>query len=147
MTLLDAYAVIGFLADEPVAGEVGALMRRGGCRLTSLGVAEVIDRMVRVYAADEDEIATDVAQLGLDAPTPVDASIGILAGQLRARHYHRTTRGVSMADCVLAAAARRTSDPVATPDPHLLGLCHDESIPAIALPGSDGTVWSPAGGH
>ncbi len=52
-----------------------------------------------------------------------------------------------MADCVLAAAAWRTGEPVATSDPHLLGLCYDEAIPAMVLPGSDGSVWSPADGH
>jgi hypothetical protein len=48
-----------------------------------------------------------------------------------------------MADCVLVAGAQAAGEPVATPDPHLLGLCRDEGIPAIPLPGSDGRVWSP----
>lgn len=144
MTLLDAYAVIGFLADEPIADGVDRLIRRGGCRITTLGLAEVIDRMARLYDADPDEIAVDIAALGLESPIPLDATTSVLAGRLRARHYHRTTRAVSMADCVLAAAAQVTGEPVATSDPQLLDLCHDEGIPAISLPGSDGSVWSPA---
>ena len=144
MTLLDAYAVIGFLADEPVADNVDRLIRQGGCRMTTLGVAEVIDRMARVYDADPDEIAVDIATLPLESPTPLDPATGVLAGRLRARHYHRTARAVSMADCVLAAAAQAGGEPVATSDPHLIGLCHDEGIAAIPLPASDGSVWFPA---
>jgi predicted nucleic acid-binding protein len=144
VTLLDAYAVIGFLAGEPVADDVDLLVRRSESRMTTLGVAEVIDRMARLYDADPDEVAVDIATLGLESPTPLDITTSVLAGRLRARHYHRTTRAVSMADCVLAATAQVTSEPLATSDPHLLGLCHDEGIPAIPLPGSDGSVWSPA---
>ncbi len=144
MTLLDAYAVIGFLADEPIADDVDQLMRRGGCRITTLGLAEVIDRMTRLYDAEPDGIAVDIATLGLESPIPLDAATSVLAGRLRAQHYHRTTRAVSMADCVLAAAAQAAGEPVATSDPHLLGLCHDEGIPARSLPGSDGSVWSPS---
>jgi predicted nucleic acid-binding protein len=142
VTLLDAYAVIGFFADEPVADEIDRLVRRGGCRLTTLGVAEVIDRMVRVYDAAPGEISVDIATLGLEAAIPLGEVTGALAGRLRAQHYHETTRAVSMADCVLAAAARLAGDAVATSDPHLLSLCYDEGIPAVALPGSDGSVWS-----
>lgn len=144
MTLLDAYAVIGFLADEPIADEIDRLIRHNRCRLTTLGLAEVIDRMTRLYDAEPDDIVVDLATLSLESPIPLDATTGVMAGRLRAQHYHSTTRAVSMADCVLAAAARAAGEPLATSDPHLLGLCHDESIPAVALPGSDGTVWSPS---
>jgi hypothetical protein len=90
------------------------------------------------------EIAVDIAALGLEPPTALDATTSVLAGRLRARHYHRTTCAASMADCALAAAGQVTGEPVATSDPHVLDLCHDEGIPAISLPGSDGSVWSPA---
>lgn len=143
MTLLDAYAVIGFLADEPIANDIDQLIRQSGCRLTTLGLAEIIDRMTRLYGAEPDEIAVDIATLGLESAIPLDEATGVLAGRLRAQHYHRATRAVSMADCVLAAAARTFADRVATSDPHLLGLCHDEGIPAVALPGSDGSIWPP----
>jgi rRNA-processing protein FCF1 len=47
-----------------------------------------------------------------------------------------------MADCIAAAAARRTGMILATSDPHLLDLCHRENIPTIVLTGSDGTRWT-----
>lgn len=144
MTLLDAYAVIGLLAGEPVAEDIHSLIRQSRCRLTTLGVAEVIDRMARLYDADPDEITVDIATLGLESPTGLDLTTSVLAGRLRARHYHRTARAVSMADCVLAATAQFAAEPLATSDAHLLGLCHDEGILAVPLPGSDGSVWSPA---
>src|SRR3712207_7267038 len=40
----------------------------------------------------------DLAQLGLSGPAPVDEAIATRAGLLRARHYNRRTRAVSLAD-------------------------------------------------
>jgi hypothetical protein len=56
---------------------------------------------------------------------------------------HRTSRPVSLADCVAAATARQVGRPLATADPHLLDMCGDEGIAVIALPDSRGRVWSP----
>ena len=47
MIVLDAYAVIAFLRAEPAAGEVRALLGTDA-QLTSVGVAEVLDHLVRV---------------------------------------------------------------------------------------------------
>jgi hypothetical protein len=34
--------------------------------------------------------------------------------------------------------------PLATSDPHLLDLCHAESIDTIVLPSTNGSRWSPS---
>jgi predicted nucleic acid-binding protein len=75
-------------------------------------------------------------------PVPVDASLAVAAGRLRARHYHRVRRAVSMADCITAAAARNLAQPLAAADPQLLDLCHHEGIETVVLPGTDGSVWT-----
>ena len=64
------------------------------------------------------------------------------AGALRARHYHRRHRAVSLADCVAAEAARMCGVALVSADPHLLDVCRDEGIDRIALPDSAGRVWS-----
>jgi rRNA-processing protein FCF1 len=66
-----------------------------------------------------------------------------VVSELRARHYHRTRRAVSMADCVAAAATRLRDDALATSDPLLLGMCQDEGIRTTVLSASDGSVWTP----
>ena len=93
MTLLDAYAVLAFLKAEAAAPEVRALLAGGDASLTSLGVAEVIDHLVRIVGADEEDAALDVAQLDLLDGLAVDAAMGLAAGRLRSRHYHRSRQG------------------------------------------------------
>ncbi len=144
MTVLDAFAVLAFLKGEPAAPEVRELLVSDeGALLTAVGVAEVLDHLVRLAGADEDEAVLDVAELGLGSPPPLDGDLAVRAGLLRARHYHRTSRPVSLADCVAAATARQVGRPLATADPHLLDMCGDEGIAVIALPDSRGRVWSP----
>ena len=137
MIVLDAYAVLALLKDEPAAVDVAALLQwEDDVALTAVGVAEVVDHLVRLGGADPEEAALDVAQLGLTEGLPVDGASGLRAGLLRAGHYHRRNRAVSMADCIAAEAARSSGGRLATADPHLLALCDDEGIGVIPLPGS-----------
>lgn len=142
MTVLDAYAVLAFLKGESAAEEVERLIRAGGTALTALGVAEVLDHLIRVAGADEEDATLDLAQLGLETAIPVDETTAAAAGRSRARNYHPSRCPVSLADCVAAEAARANLRPLATFDPPLLDLCHNEHIPMIVLPGSDGSTWS-----
>lgn len=144
MTILDAYAVIALLRGEPAADAVQELLIADAeAALSALGVAEVMDFLVRLAGADEDDAALDVAQLGLAEVQPVSAALALRAGLLRARHYHRRDRAVSLADCVVAETARLLTTPVATSDPHLLDTCAAEGIAVIPLPDTQGRTWSP----
>ncbi|MBA3745239.1 PIN domain-containing protein [Sporichthya sp.] len=145
MTVLDAYAVVALLRAEPAATKVEAILHRGDAALTAVGVAEVLDHLIRIANADEEEAALDVAQLGLLDGVAVTAHLGAAAGRLRAQHYHRTRCAVSMADCIAAEVARTIRQALATPDPHLLDVCHAEGIDFVVLAQSDGCVWSASG--
>lgn len=142
MIVLDSYAVLALLKDEPAAPQVAALLEGNEeARLTSIGVAEVLDHLVRLSGADPEDAALDLAQLGLTEAFPVDTDAGLGAGLLRARHYHRKNRAVSLADCIAAVAARTMGGRIATSDPHLLDLCADEGIDMLPLPNTAGIVW------
>ncbi len=141
MTILDAYAVLAYLKGERGANEVRSLLDVADPTLTALGVAEVLDHLVRLVGAHEDDAALDLAQLGLMDGVPVDSTIGAAAGLLRARHYHRTTCPVSLADCVAAEVARVREQPLATADGHLLDVCHAEGIAVTVLAASNGSRW------
>jgi len=142
--VLDSFAVLALLRDEPAAAQVQELIEgEEEAALTVLGVSEVIDQLVRLMGADEDEAVLDLAQLGLASPSPVEAAMALHAGLLRARHYHRRSRAVSLADCIAAETARPVGSQLATADPHLLELCREEGIALIALPDSTGQTWSP----
>ncbi len=144
MIVLDSFAVLALLKDEPAAALVQQLVKsREDVALTALGITEVLDHLVRLLGAEEDEAVLDLAQLGLAPPTSVDAEVAMQAGLLRARHYHRKDRAVSLADCVAAVIARSTGSQLASADPHLLDLCRDEGIAFMALPDSTGRTWSP----
>lgn len=141
--ILDSYAVLAFLRDEPAAPHVQRLLvGHPGASLTALGVAEVLDRLIRLGPMDEEEAVLDLAQLGLAEPASLDPRIAMAAGLLRARHYQRTTCAVSLADCVAAETARLDTTRLATSDPHLLDVCAAEGIGVEPLPGSDGTIWA-----
>jgi predicted nucleic acid-binding protein len=144
LTVLDAYAVLAFLRAEPAAAEVKTLLKQGEVALTTVGVAEVLDHLIRIVGADEEEATLDVAQLGLLDGITVTSDLGAAAGRLRARHYHRKQCAVSMADCIAAETARSKDDALATSDPHLLDVCHAENIAHVILPQSDGSTWSPS---
>jgi PIN domain nuclease of toxin-antitoxin system len=144
MTVLDAYAVLALFRGEPAAGPVRELLESDAdSSLTVLGVAEVLDHLVRLAGVTDEEAVLDVAQLGLAEPRALDAAAAMQAGLLRARHYHRRDRAVSLADCVAAATAQAWHRPLATADPHLLALCVDEGIAVLALPDSSGVTWRP----
>lgn len=145
MSVLDAFAVIAFLRAEPAADVLQPVLESGDAFLTAVGVAEVVDHLVRVIGVDEEQAVLDVAQLGLLEGHPVDSVLGLAAGRLRARHYHRTRCAVSMADCVAAEVARSVGRPLLTSDPHLLDVCHAEEIALVALAGTDGTTWTSRG--
>jgi len=142
--VLDSYAVLALLKGEPATSRVEQLLLgEHEAVLTALGMAEAIDHLVRLAGADEDEVVLDLAQLGLARPSPVEAGLALRAGLLRARHYHRKDRAVSLADCVAAETARPVGSSLATADPHLLDVCRDEGIEVIPLPDSSGQTWSP----
>lgn len=142
MTVLDSYAVLALFNQEFAAGSVQNLVESGSCVLTPLGVSEIVDCLVRRFGATEDDAALDLTQLGLRPTASLSAELALRAGLLRARHYHRTDRTVSLADCVAAETARSSDEALATADPHLLDLCLDEQIRTIALPDSRGVTWS-----
>ncbi|MGH9054652.1 MAG: PIN domain-containing protein [Acidimicrobiales bacterium] len=143
MTVLDAFAVLALLKGEPAAPEVQNLIEAGDAVFSPPGIAEVVDHLVRIMKTTEEDAVLDLAQLGVPTTGPLDDDQTRRAGLLRARHYHRKDRAVSLADCVAAETARSLNSALATSDPHLLDLCREEGIAIIPLPDSKGDRWSP----
>jgi PIN domain nuclease of toxin-antitoxin system len=143
VTVLDAYAVLAYLKRERAATEVRPLLGLADSSLTALGVGEVLDHLVRLAGANEEDATLDLAQLGLIDGIDVDSTIGAAAGRLRARYYHRTRCPVSLADCVAAEVARGRGQALATSDVPLLDVCNAEGIAVTVLTASDGSRWAP----
>lgn len=141
--MLDAYALEAYLTMEHAGPLVRDLILSGEQLLISgINLAEAMDRMVRINGADASDLAVDIAQLGLTV-SGVDEHVAVDAAVLRAGHYHRVRRPVSLADCCAAALALDRDAALATSDPPLLAMVHDEGGRVIPLPDSSGAVWSP----
>jgi PIN domain nuclease of toxin-antitoxin system len=139
VTVLDAYAVIAYLRGEPSADEVAELLR-GPAVLTSVNAAEVLDQMVRVFGSDPDAVEADLALLSHAGLTvqAVTHELGMEAGRIRARRYHRDRAAISLADCVAASVALAARQPLATADPALAAILRAEGGDVHPLPDSKG---------
>ncbi len=132
--LLDAFALIALMAEEPAADQVEVLMRQGDTAITAVNLAEALDVLQRVQGISRERLETLTAPLvgsGL-ALVAIDERIARDAGDIRARRYHRTRAPVSLADCILLAAAG-ASDELATADAPLIAVAEAEGIRVRAL--------------
>jgi PIN domain nuclease of toxin-antitoxin system len=136
VTLLDAYALVAWLAGEPCAPEVRPFIQ-SGASIASVNLAEVVDRMARIYDADVGADIDLLTTTGLDV-VPLDTELAIRAGELRSRRYDKRSASVSMADCVAAVTAIERGVPLATSDPALALLVVAEGGAIVALPDSRG---------
>jgi predicted nucleic acid-binding protein len=133
--LLDAFALIALLADEPAADEVEALLRRGEAAMTAVNLAEALDVLQRVQRIPRERLETVTTGLIGEqiALVAIDERIARDAADIRARRYHRTRSPVSLADCILIAAAAE-SDELATADAPLIRVAEAENVSVRMLP-------------
>jgi predicted nucleic acid-binding protein len=136
VTLLDAYALVAFLVGGPVSAQVRAVLREGGTAVASANLAETLDVSQRVHSLPISRAMEILDPLLGDLVTvvPLDAEMAQAAAEMRSKHYHRSSRPISLADAVLLASAK-TDDRIATADPDVLAVAEKEGIETIALPG------------
>jgi len=131
--LLDASALLGHLLGEPRGRRVSALLANGGLGMATVNLAETIDVLCR--RVDRERAHEFVAPL-IDGPiaqlVALDGARAWRLGELRARHYHRTQRPVSLGDCALLACAD-SADSIATFDTVLIAMARDEGVAVIDL--------------
>lgn len=135
--MLDAQAVVAALTGEPAAPEVEALLRdrNDPARISAANLAEALDVLVRHQGWSVDEVEEKLRWLAIGglSVVHVDEPIALRAGRLHARHYHRTRRPLSLADCIALATAVDVGESLATSDPALLAAAGEEGCPTIAL--------------
>ncbi len=133
--LLDAFALIALLADEPAADEVEALLRRGEAAMMAVNFAEALDVLQRVQRIPRERLETVTTGLIGEQMTlvAIDERIARDAADIRARRYHRTRSPVSLADCILIAATAEF-DELATADAPLIRVAEAENVSVRTLP-------------
>jgi predicted nucleic acid-binding protein len=137
--LLDAFALVALLADEPAADQVDDLLRSPDVGIPATNLMEVVDHLLRRRGVEEAIIREAVDGL-------VGAGLVVLhttcetpwnAARLRARHDDRAHSPLSLADCVLLATAG-PSDSIATADGLVIAAARAEGIEVRALADSAG---------
>jgi len=138
--LLDAFALIALLRGEPAADEVETILRRGDAAISAVNLAEALDVLQRVDGADPARIEAVTGPLVREslALLPVDERTARGAAGVRARRYHRTRAPLSLADCLLVAAAAEAEGSIATADRPLASAARAEGLEVVALPDSRG---------
>jgi len=134
--LLDAYALIAFLVGGPAAPHVRALLREGDAVVATANLAEALDVSQRVHDLPIVR-AMEILDPLLEGPLmarPLDVTVARRAAEIRASHYHRSSRPISLADAVLIASASG-GDRIATADPDVLAVAQAEGLESVALPG------------
>lgn len=133
MILLDASALLAHLTGQPRGRAVTALLARGGLGMATVNLAETVDVLSRRVGRDR---AHDALAPLVDGPVAhlisLDAARSWRVGDLRARHYHRTRRPVSLADCSVIACAG-DGDAIATLDSMLIEMARDEEVGVVDL--------------
>ena len=137
-TLIDASALIALLGAEPAAGEVQEMLNRGAA-MTTLNLAEAIDRLKRRYDLGVERTRPVIE--GLLAKSlmllPLGPAQAWRAGEIRAAYYHRSRCPISLADAVLVASAP-AGGRIASSDGPLLSVAASEGLAIAALPDSRG---------
>jgi predicted nucleic acid-binding protein len=102
-------------------------------------VAEVVDKLVRRHGIVAENLAERLGPLFNEAiaVVAVDPQTAWRAGEIRASHYHRKTAALSLADCLLLAAAG-PDDEIATSDRAVAATAHRLGIGLIPLLDSKG---------
>lgn len=130
-TLLDAFALLAFLDDEPAAPEVERLLTRGDAAMSTVNLAEAAEKKLRMSSVTMPELQEVTRSLPV-ALIPYSEAHAWRAAELRARYYGRSDTDVSLADCCLVAVAT-PADRVATADPAVLAMAAAEGIGTVPL--------------
>jgi predicted nucleic acid-binding protein len=135
VTLLDAYALVAFLVGGPAAPQVRGLLREGGTSVATANLAEALDVCARTYELPIERTMAILEPLldGTLGSVPLDLATAQRAASIRARHYHRASRPISLADAILIASAG-PGDRIATADPDVLAVAQVEHIATVPLP-------------
>ncbi len=132
MTVLDASVVIAGLTD-PATDIFDDLLRGGVARISTINLAEVVDVLMRKHGSTREDVV-DAVDLLVSIGLVIDglsARQALAAGSLRARHFDKRTRPISMADCAVIALASEVAESIASTDRTLLEVAVAEGVATL----------------
>jgi predicted nucleic acid-binding protein len=137
--VVDAGPIVSVLLDDAAAPAVVESLAGRECGVSVVNVGEVLDVLIRVHRVSPADASESVERY-LDEvarPIPATRSLGLEAALIRARHYHRWDRDVSLADCFAIATALPDGE-VATSDSAVARVAAAEGLGVIGLPNAWG---------
>lgn len=126
MIVLDSWALLAYLKDEPSAKRIEAAWLEEGATISSINLGEVL--YIRMRGDGEDSAVADIEKVRrrLDVLDP-DWSLISAAAKVKARG------GLSYADAFCVATAVRIDAPLWTGDPEIVGQAGELSCEVVDL--------------
>jgi len=127
------------LLGDAAADEVSTALEGRECGVSVVNVGEVLDVLIRVHRTPVEDASEALDRFLADVARPIQATRALAeqAALLRARHYHRRDRDVSLADCFAIATAQPDAE-IATSDTAIAHVARAEGLDVIALPNPRG---------
>lgn len=116
--VLDSWAVLALLNDEPAAPRVESVVDAGDACMSWINLGEVVYETVRRRGAEQARVAVEAVRARIGAELPDEATV-LAAAHIKARG------GLSYADAFCIATARRHKVPLYTGDPEIVALDGD----------------------
>jgi predicted nucleic acid-binding protein len=129
LVVLDSWALLAYLKDEPAAGRIEAEWLDGGAAVSSINLGEVL--YIRTRASGAKSAQTDVETIRrrltvIDPDWPLVAAAAAIKAE----------GGLSYADALCIATALHLEVPLWTGDPEILDQAGEHSCEVVDLRGS-----------
>lgn len=126
MVVLDSWALLAYLKDEPAAGRIEAEWLDSGAAISSINLGEVL--YIRIRAGGEDSARDDVETIRrrLTVIDP-DWPMVVAAASIKAEG------GLSYADAFCIGTALHLDAPLWTGDPEIVGQAGQHSCEVVDL--------------
>lgn len=126
MVVLDAWALLAYLRDEPAAGRVETEWLARGAAICAVNLGEALYMRIREHGPDgaHAEVATIRGRAEI-----IDADWELV----RAAAAVKAGGDLSYADAFCLATAARLAAPLLTGDPEIVGLGADHGVDVVDL--------------
>jgi predicted nucleic acid-binding protein len=126
LVVLDSWALLSYLKDEPAAGRIESEWMGSGAAISSINLGEVL--YIRIRASGEASARGDIETIRqrLDVVEP-DWSLVMAAATIKA------SGGLSYADAFCVATALHLNAPLWTGDPEIIDQAAEHSCEVVDL--------------
>ncbi len=126
MVVLDSWALLAYLKDEPAAGRIESEWIGSGAAISSINLGEVLYIRIRATGEDSARAGIETIRRRLSVIEP-DWSLVMAAATIKA------SGGLSYADAFCVATALHLNTPLWTGDPEIIDQAAEHSCEVVDL--------------